>query len=148
VTQDVLLQVVRKLDTFRGEANLGTWLHRVTVNAALAHRRKRALRDQREQHDPLDFFLGNGHHAQPVRPWSITPVAQAEQHETTELIEKAIGHLPEVYRDVYVLADVEGLPNADIGDMLGLSVPAVKSRLHRGRLLMRHALAKHFEEAA
>jgi RNA polymerase sigma-70 factor (ECF subfamily) len=148
VTQDVLVQVVRKLDTFRGEADLGTWLHRVTVNAALAHRRKRARRDEREQHEPLDLFLQTGQHAQPVRPWSITPAAQAEQHETTQLIEKAIADLPEVYRDVFVLADVEGLPNATIGDMLELSVPAVKSRLHRGRLLMRHALAKHFEEVA
>jgi RNA polymerase sigma-70 factor, ECF subfamily len=148
VTQDVLVQVVRKLGTFRGEANLGTWLHRVTVNAALAHRQKRARRDQREQHEPLDLIFRDGHHAAPVRPWSITPAAQAEQRETSQLIENAIAELPEVYRDVFVLADVEGLPNASIGEMLGLSVPAVKSRLHRGRLLMRHALAKHFEEAA
>jgi RNA polymerase sigma-70 factor (ECF subfamily) len=146
VTQDVLVQVVRKLDTFRGEANLATWLHRVTVNAALAHRRKRAQRDERETHDPLNFFLEDGHHHQPVRPWSTTPAEQVQQRETTQLIEKAIADLPEPYRDVYVLADVEGLPNADIGDMLGLSVPAVKSRLHRSRLMLRDALAPHFEE--
>jgi RNA polymerase sigma-70 factor, ECF subfamily len=148
VAQDVLLQVVRKLDTFRGEANLSTWLHRVTVNAALAHRAKRARREQREQHEPVDLFLHDGHHAQPVRPWSINPAVQAEQHETTRLIEQAIADLPEVYRDVYVLADVESLPNAEIGELLDLSLPAVKSRLHRGRLLMRRALARHFEEAA
>ena len=146
VTQDVLLQVVRKLNTFRGEANLGTWLHRVTVNAALAHRKKRARRQEHELHDPLDLFLQDGHHAGPVHPWSITPQAVAEKKETARLIEAAVGRLPEMYRDVYVLADVEGLPNGEIGDMLGLSVPAVKSRLHRGRLLMRNALARHFEE--
>src|SRR5262249_9985189 len=66
VTQDVLLQVVRKLDTFRGEAALPTWLHRVTVNAALAHRRKRAVREEHQVPDPLENFLGNGHHPQPV----------------------------------------------------------------------------------
>jgi RNA polymerase sigma-70 factor (ECF subfamily) len=148
VTQDVLVQVVRKLDTFRGDSALATWLHRVTVNAALAHRRKRAKREEREVHDPLSLFLDNGHHADPVRRWSVTPLAQAEQREQTELIEKAIADLPEPYRDVYVLADVEGMPNAEIGDMLGLSVPAVKSRLHRGRLMMRGALARHFEEVA
>jgi RNA polymerase sigma-70 factor (ECF subfamily) len=148
VTQDVLLQVVRKLDTFRGEANLSTWLHRVTVNAALAHRRKRAQRAERERHDPLDSFQDNGHHGQPVRPWSVTPDALAQQRETTELIEQAIADLPEPYRDVYVLADVEGLPNAEIGDMLGLGLAAVKSRLHRGRLMMRQSLAGHFEEVA
>ena len=148
VAQDVLVQVVRKLDTFRGDSNVATWLHRVTVNAALAHRRKRALRDQRESHDALELFASNGHHAQPVRPWSVTPDVQAERRETTELIEKAIADLPEVYRDVYVLADVEGLPNAEIAEMLELGLTAVKSRLHRARLLMRQALAKHFEEAA
>jgi RNA polymerase sigma-70 factor (ECF subfamily) len=148
VTQDVLVQVVRKLDSFRGESELGTWLHRVTVNAALAHRQKRARREEREQHAELDFFLDDGHHAQPVRPWSVTPAELAEQHERRQLIESAIQGLPDVYRDVYVLADVEGLPNAEIGDLLGLSVPAVKSRLHRGRLHMRHALARHFEEVA
>src|ERR1700716_3533223 len=61
VTQDVLLQVVRKLDTFRGDANFTTWLHRVTVNAALAHRRKRANREQREVRDPLEMFTDNGY---------------------------------------------------------------------------------------
>src|SRR5438093_6475777 len=77
VTQDVLLQVVRKLNTFRGESAFPTWLHRVTVNAALAHRRKRATRQQRQTHDPLDtLFEGAGdghHHASPVRPWSVPP---------------------------------------------------------------------------
>jgi RNA polymerase sigma-70 factor (ECF subfamily) len=146
VTQDVLLQVVRKLDTFRGEADFGTWLHRVTVNAALAHRRKRANREQREVHDPLDQFLESGYHAHAVHPWWVEPDQQALDRETQQLIERAIGDLPEIYRDVYVLADVEGLPNSEIADMLGLSLPAFKSRLHRGRLLMRNALAPHFEE--
>ncbi len=148
VTQDVLLQVVRKLNTFRGDAQLPTWLHRVTVNAALAHRRKRAQRDQRETREPADDFLDSAYPAGGVRPWSAAPDAQVLDKEQTELIERAIASLPEIYRDVYVLADVEGLPNAEIGDMLGLSVPAVKSRLHRGRLLMRDALAPHFEEVA
>jgi RNA polymerase sigma-70 factor (ECF subfamily) len=142
----VLLQVVRKLDTFRGDSALTTWLHRITVNAALAHRRKKAVRDQRQVHDPLEHFLNDGHHHSPVRPWSVGPEQQALDHETHELIERAIADLPEMYRDVYVLADVEGLPNADIADILSMSLPAVKSRLHRARLLMRNSLAPHFEE--
>ncbi len=148
VTQDVLLQVVRKLDTFRGDSQFATWLHKVTVNAALAHRRKRAKREEREIHDPLEHFLEGGYHAREIHPWAVTPDAQALSHEQTQLIEKAIASLPEIYRDVYVLADVEGLPNAEIGDILDLSVAAVKSRLHRGRLLMRNVLAPHFEEVA
>jgi RNA polymerase sigma-70 factor, ECF subfamily len=146
VTQEVLLRLMSKLDTFRGESAFPTWLHRVTVNAALGHRRKRAARQSHEVHDPLDTFFENGKHAPPVRQWSVRPEQQALDRETHELIEKAIADLPEIYRDVYVLADVEGLPNAEIGEMLHLSVAAVKSRLHRARLLMRHALAPHFEE--
>lgn len=148
VTQDVLLQVVRKLDTFRGEATFPTWLHRVTVNAALAHRRKRALRHEREASDPLEAAFQDGHHARQVAPWPVDPSAAAVSHETNQLIERAIADLPEIYRDVYVLADVEGLPNAEIGEMLDLSLPAVKSRLHRARILLREALAPYFQEVA
>ena len=82
-----------------------------------------------------------------MRPWSVRPEAVLQDRETKELIDRAIDRLPEPYRDVYVPADVEGLPNAEIGQMLGLSLPAVKSRLHRSRLMMRNALAPHFEEA-
>jgi len=151
VTQDVLLQVVRKLDTFRGEAAFPTWLHRVTVNAALAHRRKRANRQAHQSGEPLDTVLDDGlgqPHPGSLKPWSISPDQPVLDAETHELIERAIGELPETYRDVYVLADVEGMPNAEIAEVLGLSVAAVKSRLHRARLLMRDALAPHFEEVA
>ncbi len=151
VTQDVLLQVVRKLDTFRGEAAFPTWLHRVTVNAALAHRRKRATRQAHQAGESLDAVLDDGHHGHSPyagRPWSVSPDQPVLDAETHRLIEDAIARLPETYRDAYVLADVEGLPNAEIADMLKLSVPAVKSRLHRARLMMRDALAPHFEEVA
>jgi RNA polymerase sigma-70 factor (ECF subfamily) len=146
VTGDVLLQVVRKLPSFRGEAAFPTWLHRVTVNAALQHRQKQAVRESHRVHDPLEKLFEDGQHTVPVRRWSVGPEDQVLGRETHELIERAIAGLPEMYRDVFVLADVEGLPNADIASLLGLSVPAVKSRLHRARLLMRQALAPHFEE--
>ena len=145
VTQDVLVQVIRKLDTFRGDAQLSTWLHRVTVNAALAHRQKRANRQKREagetDPDTLEWAAPGG----PVKRWNTAPEDAVLAEEQTEVIEKAIGLLPEPFRDVYVLADVEGLPNAEIADLLGMSVPAVKSRLHRARMRMRDALSPHFE---
>jgi RNA polymerase sigma-70 factor (ECF subfamily) len=146
VTQDVLLQVVRKLDTFRGDAAFTTWLHRVTVNAALAARRKRARRDEGRVHDPLDAFTDDGQHADHVRPWPRLPDAIALDREEKQLIEHAIAGLPEMYRDVFVLADVEQMPNAEIAELLDLSVPAVKSRLHRARLMMRDALSRHYAE--
>ena len=146
VTQDVLVQVVRKLDTFRGESAFPTWLHRVTVNAALALRRKRSRRDEGRVNDPLDNFTESGRHQGFVRPWpkiGDDPLLDSEQ---TERIESAIAALPETYRDVFILADVEQLPNAEIADMLGLGLAAVKSRLHRARLIMRDSLSGYFEE--
>jgi RNA polymerase sigma-70 factor (ECF subfamily) len=146
VTQDVLLQVVRKLATFRGESAFPTWLHRVTVNAALAHRRKRGQSKEYQVSDPLDDILEEEHHRVPVKRWNVRPEDEALDAETHRLIEEAIAQLQEASRDVFVLADVEGLTNPEIADMLGLTVSAVKSRLHRARLLMRQALAPHFEE--
>src|SRR5436309_6054560 len=73
VTQDVLLQVVRKLDTFRGESAFPTWLHRVTVNAALAHRRRASNRQEKTSADPLDAFIDDGQHFISLRPWGVTP---------------------------------------------------------------------------
>jgi RNA polymerase sigma-70 factor (ECF subfamily) len=143
VTQDVLLQVVRKLDTFRGEADLTTWLHRVTVNAALLHRRKQSRRREQSVHPPLDV-LPHSDRLSPTRSAPAAPEQGVLEREMQELIEQAIVRLPEIYRDVYVLADVEGLANAEIAEILDLAVPAVKSRLHRARLMMREALTPHF----
>lgn len=147
VTQEVLLQLLQKRHTFRGESAFPTWVHRMTVNASLAHRRNRATRQERGAEDPFDRLFEDGSHASPVRKWSIAPDQAALDRETHDLIERAIAELPEVYRDVYILSELEGLSNAEIAEMLHLHLPAVKSRLHRARLLMRSALAPHFEEA-
>ena len=91
VTQDVLLQVVRKLPSFRGESAFPTWLHRVTVNAALAHRRKRTTQHQHRAHGPLDVVLEEQPPHGPVRRWSVGPEEAALDRETQELIEREIG---------------------------------------------------------
>lgn len=148
VTQDVLLQVVRKLPTFRGESAFPTWLHRVTVNAALTHRRRQAIRQERGLRNSLDVY---GEDEQPfTTPNSKampTPDDQMLTRETRQLIEQAIDSLPQAYRVVFVLSDIEGLPNAEIAAQLNMSLPAVKSRLHRARAMLRDALSPHFEEA-
>jgi RNA polymerase sigma-70 factor (ECF subfamily) len=148
VTQNVLLQMIQRLSTFRGDSAFTTWLHRVTVNAALTYRRNRAIREQHRVHDPLEDFTDEGKHRRPVKSWRLGPEKAVLDKESERIIEQAIARLPANYRDIYVLADVEDLPNAEIADMLGLSVEAVKSRLHRARLWMRQALASHFEESA
>jgi RNA polymerase sigma-70 factor (ECF subfamily) len=147
VTQDVLVQVVRKLGTFRGEAALTTWLHRVTVNMALAHRSRRAPRQAREVHATLEQFEGHGRLPAPRAP-ERGPVRRALDREARALINEAVARLPEIYRQTFVLAEMEGLTNPEVGAALGLSVPAVKSRLHRARLLLRRALGPHLGEAA
>jgi RNA polymerase sigma-70 factor (ECF subfamily) len=146
VTQDVLLKVVRKLPTFRGRSAFPTWLHRVTVNTALSYRRKHAVREEHRARDPFDIVLAEA--AAPAQGWdgASAPEVHLLTGEARHLIERAIAGLPPTYGTVFVLADVEGLPNAAIADTLGLSLPAVKSRLHRARLLMRDALAPHFQE--
>ncbi len=142
VTQEVLLQVIRKLDTFRGEAALSTWLNRITVNAALLHRRKQTRRRVHEVNVPVN--------SSPEQEGTTavcsqkSPDQQVLDRESQELIESAIARLPKIYRDVYVLAELENLSNGEIGDELNLAVSAVKSRLHRARLMMREMLAPHF----
>ena len=140
VTQEVLLQVVRKLDTFRGEAALTTWLHRVTANAALALRQRRASHRER----PLP--AAPEQQAVAACRTRVAPDELALSHELREKIEAAIAQLPVLYRQTYVLADIDGLSNAEVGAALALSLAAVKSRLHRARLLMRDALAPYFPD--
>jgi RNA polymerase sigma-70 factor (ECF subfamily) len=142
VSQDVLVQVVRKLHTFRAKAEVTTWLHRVTGNAALAHRRRLARCPQRPLDVPLDCLQGQGSGA------SCGPDGQALNRELRRHLEAAVGRLPAMYRDVFVLADVEELPNAEIGRLLGLSLAAVKSRLHRACLMLRDALTPYLGAAS
>jgi RNA polymerase sigma-70 factor (ECF subfamily) len=139
VTQEVLLQVVRSGDTFRGESLLSTWLHRVTVNAVLALRRKRATARERPFGD--DWGAGEEPGAAPGRSRRFA-AAEAELlgGELRGRIEAAIARLPDAYRDPFVLSDVERFSNAEVCDLLGLSLAAVKSRLHRARLMLRDAL--------
>ena len=144
VAQEVLLQLLRKIDSFRGSGRLEAWLHRVTVNAALSYRRKHNCRQR--QVDVLLQVLPAGKKVCGAAAPDKSPDQRALDKEMRGLIERAIARLPQIYRDVYVLADIEGLSNAKIGEKLCLGVQAVKSRLHRARLMMREAVAAHCRE--
>jgi RNA polymerase sigma-70 factor (ECF subfamily) len=127
VTQDVFVQVLRKLPTYRGTAAFTTWLHRVPVNAALAYRRRQAVRAT----VPLPAEL-------PARPAGDADQGALDR-EARQRVRRAVAALPAAYRAVVELADLEDLPNPAVAARLGLSVPAVKSRLHRARRLLRRA---------
>jgi RNA polymerase sigma-70 factor (ECF subfamily) len=146
VSQEVLLQVVRKLNTFRGESSLFTWLYRITCNAVLALRRERAHNRECQVQHPVDNCLEDGFHSGPPRSSMLPPDKQVLSREARGVIDAAIARLPRIYREVYVLGDIEELSNAEIGKILELSLPAVKSRLHRARRMLRCALACYFEK--
>jgi RNA polymerase sigma-70 factor (ECF subfamily) len=148
VTQDVLLQVVRKLDTFRGEAEVSSWLHRVSVNAALQHRRKQAPRRAHEVSTSREEMENRGRPVSAESPWGAAPDKQILGREAEDFIKEAIRGLPAKYRDPFVLAFIEEKPHTEIGKLLGLSRPAVKSRVYRARLWLQERLKPHFEEVA
>jgi RNA polymerase sigma-70 factor, ECF subfamily len=142
VTQEVFLTLYEKASTFRGDAALTTWLYRLTANAALGRLRHRKRHPEVSMDDYLPQFRDDGHHlVRPVLDWSSDLERGVASEELRQLLHQAIEELPPLDRAVLVLSDFEELSNRDIGDALGLSVPAVKSRLHRARLFLRGKLA-------
>lgn len=144
ITQDVLMTVVRKIGTFRGEAAFSSWLYRIAANAAYERLRSRRVRAEVPLDPLLALFDDEGRHVQPVMDWSGQLEDPAVASETRSALERSIGRLPEDYRAVLVLRDVEGLTNEAVAEALGLSIAAVKSRLHRARLVVRNELAHLF----
>ena len=147
VVQDVFLILFRKIHTFEGRAALGSWIYRVTTNAALIKRRGQRTDRDVPLEPPLPAFLPDGHRAGDrayvKADWSQTPEADVLSQETREILSKAIDSLPDLYRTVLVLRDVEGLSNEEVAQVVGDSVPAVKSRLHRARMALRETLTRH-----
>ncbi len=148
VLQDTFLNVIRGLDSFRGQSRFSTWLYRIAANAALTKIRKRSRREKSESEFLDDVYaVKEATHAGVVLPdWSSNPATRLLGSEVRQKLGAAIRELPEVYRAVFVLRDVEGLPADDVAEVLDLSVPAVKSRLHRARLYLRNRLSGYFEE--
>ena len=125
-----------------GFAQADTWLYRVATNASLMKYRKR-----RELHVSLEQSQGPNEDAEPLQlpDWS-TPAEQLLTKETREVMEEGIQRLPEDLRTVFVLRDIEELSNAQVAEVLDLSVAAVKSRLHRGRIQLRERLNRYFTD--
>jgi len=142
VVQDAFWTVVRKIDMFRGESAFGSWLYRIVANAAYQKLRGRQSRSRDLSLDEvLPSFDANGRHVGPMDDWSARVDDQSVQTELRMALTSAINELPPVARAVLVLRDVEGLSNLEIADALGLSLPVVKSRVHRARLFLRKQLS-------
>jgi RNA polymerase sigma-70 factor, ECF subfamily len=141
VVQDAFWTVVRKIDTFRGESAFGSWLYRIVANAACQKLRGRRGRDRDLSLDEvLPSFDAQGRHVGPIADWSARVDDHSVQTELRMALTSAIDELPAVSRTMLVLRDVEGLSNLEIAEVLGLSAPIVKSRVHRARLFLRKQL--------
>src|SRR3989475_3042393 len=141
VVQDAFWTVVRKIDTFRGESAFGSWVYRIVANAAYQKLRGRQSRRRELSLDEvLPFFDEDGRHVAPMADWSPRVDDPSVQAELRMALTSAIDELPAAYRTVLVLRDVEGRSNLEIAEGLGLSVPVVKTRVHRARLFLRKRL--------
>jgi RNA polymerase sigma-70 factor, ECF subfamily len=139
--QDTFLKAFRHLDQFRRDAQFTTWLTRIAVNAAIEMRKSRKnFVPLSESEGPEEQFLPRHY-----EPWKSNPEQLYGKQEIHRIVEEAIQALPEIYRQAFVLRDVEGLSAEDAAEALGLTVPALKSRLLRGRLMMRERLAAVLE---
>ena len=148
VVQDALWTAARKIDTFKGESAFGSWLYRITANTAYQKLRGRqSKRHEVAWEDIAPSFDDQGHHAEPVGDWSAKVEEPALQTELRSVLSTAINDLPGDYRTAFVLHDVEGLSNPEIAETLNISLPAVKSRIHRSRLFLRQRLADYLAAA-
>jgi len=143
VLQDTFLQAYKHLPSFRGESRFGTWLYRIATNAALMQRRASARRPS----EPLDGFLPrfDEHGKHLATPEELQVAACAEELlDRGVLADKArdaIARLPDIYRDAFVLRDLEDMPTADVARALDIEPAAVRQRVHRARLLLRGYLS-------
>lgn len=148
VLQEVLLLLAKKIDTFRSDAKFSTWLYRVTLNTCYGRLRTESKHTKDislEDYAPYDMNGSLGGKVK-SKEWSNNPYLILYRKEALEIIERAISGLPEKYRIVFHLSDIEQLRQDEISSILGISVGAVKSRLHRARLFVRDKISDYFQE--
>ena len=147
-TQDALWTAARKISTFKGDSQFGSWLYRIAANAAYQKLRSRKAKAREiALDDVLPSLDSEGLHFEPMDDWAPKVDDNAANGELRQVLEQAISELPPDYRTALVMHDVEGMPNPDIAETLGISLPAVKSRVHRSRLFVRKKLASFLAEA-
>ena len=147
-TQDALWTAARKISTFKGDSQFGSWLYRIAANAAYQKLRSRKAKAREiALDDVLPALDGEGLHFEPMDDWTPRVDDNAANGQLRQVLEQAISELPPDYRTALVMHDVEAMPNPDIAETLGISLPAVKSRVHRSRLFVRKKLASFLAEA-
>ena len=143
VTQDVLMKVFRKIDAFRGDAALSSWIYRITFNTAMSRLRTgRANRAAEQQRPEASSEALAGLQPQDPADWSSMADDHVLRREMRERLISALTTLPEVYRTPVVLRDIQGLSTEEASQVLRVKPQTLKSRLHRGRLILRQALGE------
>ncbi|HEX7281107.1 MAG TPA: sigma-70 family RNA polymerase sigma factor [Vicinamibacterales bacterium] len=142
--QEAFLSAFRSLPQFEGGSLLSTWLHRIAVNAALMKLRTRRRKPERSIETLLPEYLADGHHAEDFHDWNLPADRAMIGAEQRAIVRKCIGELPDNYRTVLVLRDIEELDTEETAARLGMTPNAVKIRLHRARQALRTLLDPHF----
>jgi RNA polymerase sigma-70 factor (ECF subfamily) len=150
IVQETLLSVWRKLDGFKGDSQFSSWLYRVTANAALMRLRTQRRHPEVSTEELEPGFLEQresayGQVTSPGENWARRPDDELQSEELRGELQRAIDALPEIYRTVFLVRDVDGFSTEETAEALGISVPTVKTRLHRARIALREAIGSYFE---
>ncbi len=139
VSQEAFIRAFRKLESFRAESKFSTWLISITINEARTRLRRQAL----VRMEPLDQLPDKDKSISPalLRDWREIPLEAVEREEVRNLIQLAVEQLPDIYREVFLLRDVEELTISETAEALNISIPSVKVRLHRARMRLQKQLA-------
>jgi len=142
VTQDVLIKVYRKIDAFRGDAALSSWIYRITFNTAMSRLRSARVSRTIEVQKP-DVVSAEHPERLPAEPadWSSLADDHVLRGQMRERLIASLAHLPTVYRAPVILRDIQGLSTEEASAVLRVKPQTLKSRLHRGRLMLREHLA-------
>ena len=145
--QDAFLSAYRARHQFNADARISTWLYRIAVNAALTRLRSKRRHPEESLEDLLPRFLPDGHHVEHFAAWTEAADVAIGRKEMAAIVRQAIDSLPESFRTVLMLRDIEGLSSDEAAAILHISPNAVKLRLHRARMALRTLLAPHFQGA-
>ena len=143
VLQDAFLKAYQHLDTFKGDSKFYTWIVRIAVNEALMRLRKRKADRTVPLDEPVE--LGEETVQREIAVWEDNPEQQYSQEEWRKILDEAVNELKPDFRTVFALRDIEELSTEETAEALGISVPAVKSRLLRARLALREKLTRQFK---
>lgn len=140
--QDAFISAFRSIQKFEAGAKLSTWLHRIVVNSALMRLRTKRRHPEEEIDGLLPAFADDGHHLKEVVDWRVSAEDLVQQSETRKLVRRAIDQLPDTYRVVLLMRDIEEMSTEETAAALGITATAVKVRLHRARQALRALIDK------